>query len=632
MRLLWSLLVNCWLILWSPLRALRYRAAAPRGAFLSLRLDGPVVELAQRRRFWARGPGPTSLMAVGRALELAARDPRVVGLVVSLHDFGAGAAATMSLRGLLEGWRKSGKLLVVHLPMGASGRELYLASVANQVYLAPETWVLPLGYSVESPYLRRVLDRFGVEPRVFARGEYKTAAESISRAQMSEAQTEQLSALLDDSWERLVTSLTEGRGVSREQAEAWIHRSPYDAEEAAALKLVDGVLDDDELELRLGELSGRTAGERAPVLALGRYAARRSFALRPMLRRRHIKVVQLSGAIVSKAQGGAQLGVLAVDDDVCEALAEVQHDPKVMGVVLQVNSRGGSALASDRILRAVKRLAAEKPVVAYLGDVAASGGYMVALGARAIVAQPACVTGSIGVVAASVTVEGLIERVGVQVERIARGEHAGMMSPLRRLKESEAERMEALIDAGYRRFVQSVATARGKAFEELEPLARGRVWSARAAHERGLIDELGGLEVAVERVRRALGGMRLMPVAVGTSAGGSPLTALLGRGMALGALGPLLSWLLGALGVKTDALTLTPGALGALSGGDSYGTLTSALGALSGGDSYGALTSALGGDSYGALTLMQGAQSGASSRLSGAGLWLWCELWPRDLS
>lgn len=608
MRLLWSLFVNCWLVLWWPLRALRYRAAAPPGAFLSLKLDGPVVELARRRRFWARGPAPTSLAAVRRALALAARDPRVAGLVVSLHDVGAGAAATQSLRGLLEDWRKSGKLLVAYLPMGASGRELYLASVANQVYLAPETWVLPLGYSVESPYLRRVLDRFGVEPRVFARGEYKTAAEPISREVMSEAQAEQLGALLDDSWERLVTSLMEGRGVSREEAEAWIHRSPYDAEEAEALKLVDGVLDDDELERRLGELAGRAAGERAPVLPLGRYAARRSLALRPLFRKRHIAVVQLSGAIVSKAQGGAPLGVLAVDDDVREVLAEVQHDPKVMGVVLHVSSRGGSALASDRILRAVKRLAAEKPVVAYLGDVAASGGYMVALGASAIVAQPACVTGSIGVVAASVTVEGLASQLGVRVERIARGEHAGMMSPLRRLKESEAERMEALIDAGYRRFVQSVATARGKAFEELEPLARGRVWSARAAHERGLIDELGGLEVAVERVRAALGGARLMPVAVSTSAGGSPLTELLGRGVALGVVGQLVSWLWGAWGVK-----LTQGALsgGALSGG-----------ALTEWSSAAPVT-------QGALS---GALGGASPRLSGAGLWLWCELDPRDLS
>ncbi|MCA9645367.1 MAG: signal peptide peptidase SppA [Polyangiaceae bacterium] len=509
MRFLWSCVVNLWLLFWWPLRALRARSASPRGGYLALKLDGGVVEIAARRRFWQRGPRVVSVHALREALEVAARDPRVRGLVLSFRHAALGAAVATSLRDVLQAWRTSGKLLIAYLPLGAGNRELYVASVADRVFLGHETWVLPLGFSVDSPYLKSTLDRIGVEPDVYSRREYKTAMEFVTRSEMSEPQREQLGALLDDAYERLIDALAKGRGVDTDRAREWVDGAPYDADDAARVGLVDGVVDDDALLKILAsetlELpSGSDAGN-ARLTSVAGYARRRRLAFRPFLRRPYIAVVEMRGAIVGKSPGAPQLGEFVVDDDFREILEEVGDDPKALGVVVHIDSRGGSALASDRILRAVRKLGVGKPVVAYMGNIAASGGYMIALGGQEVIAQPSTITGSIGVVAARLIVERLASRLGVSLQRESRGAHAGMLSPFRPFSESERARFESLIDAGYRRFVGSVAEARGKAFDETEAIARGRVWSATAAKERGLVDTLGGLDRAIESVRQRVG-------------------------------------------------------------------------------------------------------------------------------
>lgn len=542
-RLLWALIVNVWLLVWWPLRYRRFRLAAPKAGWLVLKLDGRVVEIAPRRRFWERGQAAISVDQVREALRLARLDPRVRGLVVSFKHASLGAAVATSLREALLEWRRCGKSLVAYLPLGMGTRELLVASAAEQIFLGHETWVTPLGFSAESPYFKRALEHVGVEPDVFARGEFKTAAEFLTSDVMSGAQREQLGALLDESWQRLLEGIGSGRGVSAERVAEWLDGSPYDAHEAARLGLVDGVVDDDELLLRLsgeevahGDVEAALDAARGALIDLQRYAKRRRLAFRPLRRPRHICVVSLSGSIVSHAPGAPQLGELVVDDEVCDLLDDVLDDHRAVGVVIHIDSRGGSALASDRILRAVKRVRARKPVVAYLGNVAASGGYMIALGASEMIAQPATVTGSIGVVAARVVVERLAQRVGVDVQRVTRGAHADMLSPFRHFSASERARFESLIEAGYQRFVSCVAESRGRSFDEIEPLARGRVWSASAAQQVGLVDHLGGLEVAVESVRKHIGptAAGLSAVAVAATRMPSPLTLLPGLSAAVG--------------------------------------------------------------------------------------------------
>jgi protease-4 len=254
------------------------------------------------------------------------------------------------------------------------------------------------------------------------------------------------------------------------------------------------------------ELANTLAPDRdegAAMVSLAGYAARRRMKLRPFRRPRTLAVVAVQGPIVSKP--GASLVPMAVEEELVAALRQVWDDPRALGALVVVNSQGGGAIASDRIRRAVERLAAKKPVVAYLANVAASGGYMIAVGAPHIVAQPTTLTGSIGVIAARFGMEKLLDRVGVRVEVVKRGDRADIGSPARPLTEGERGQLDRHLDETYRAFVAAVATGRKRQVEDVEPLAGGRVWSGRDAHARGLVDALGGLDVAVAELRARVG-------------------------------------------------------------------------------------------------------------------------------
>ncbi len=226
-------------------------------------------------------------------------------------------------------------------------------------------------------------------------------------------------------------------------------------------------------------------------------------------------MVEVVGAIVSEAP--LSLMPVAAEGPVCRTLERAREDSRVSGVVVVVNSRGGSALASDRMLRELSLLAKQKPVAVYMGDVAASGGYLIAVGAPTIVAQPTTVTGSIGVVAARLVAESLLARLGVAIEVVKRGKRADMTNPSRRLTTDERSALEAQLDGVYASFLQVVARGRGRSVDQIEPLAGGRVWSGRDAHAHGLIDQLGGFDLALADVRRRIGaaGAKLEPMVIG---------------------------------------------------------------------------------------------------------------------
>ncbi len=511
MRLLVSLIVDLWLLVWWPLLLLRRRRAAPQGAWLRLEVDGPVVEVPPRLPFWDRRPRPLALERLRRLVELAARDPRVAGILVELKHVSGGSASATSLREVLLMARQRGKRVVVYLPHGASTRETYVASAAERVLLGPETFVSPLGFAVESQYFKDALDKVGVEPEVFARGRYKTAGEMLVSRTMSEAQREQLGALLDVAWDTLIDALSTGRGVERAIAEQWINAGPWSADSAVAQHIADGVVYDDQLAETLDP--ERKGG--APLIAAGRYLRRRRIQLRPLRRRPRIGVIEVHGPIVGKPAFG--MLPMAAEQPVREAIKRALDDPRVRGVILHVDSPGGSALASDRMLHELKRLAAKKPVVAIMGNVAASGGYMVAVGAHMIVAQPTTITGSIGVVAARFVIGPVLERIGVGVAVVKRGARADMESPVRHLDEGEREVLDRQLDDVYRSFLRVVSEGRRRPISGIEPLAGGRVWSGRDALAHGLVDRLGGFEVALAELRTRIGpgAERLEPELVG---------------------------------------------------------------------------------------------------------------------
>ena len=499
MRFVLALVVNLVrLVLW-PLRVLASARAAPRSGWVKVTIDGPVVEVASHPPFWEGRSPVTSLHQLRRLVDVCAEDARVVGLLVVLRGWQGGSATATSLRRVLLAARERNKRLVVYLPRGGGTRTMYVASAAERIIVAPQSQLSPLGFAVQAQYLKEGLDRVGVEPEVLAHGRFKTAGETLVASEMSAAQREQLEALLDDAYETLIDALVEGRGVSRKLAEQWVDDGPWSATAAIRQGLVDASAHEDELPKKLDPERQRGA----PLVGFRRYLRRRVLRWVPWRRKPRIGVVELHGPIAGRA---AAMLPMATGEHFTSCIERAIEDRSVRGVILHVSSPGGSVLVSDQMLHGVRRLADKKPVVACFGDIAASGGYLAALGTAAIFAEPTTITGSIGVVAARFGVAPLLAKLGIAVETVKRGRRADMHSPVRSLAADEKEVVQRELEEVYGYFVEAVARARGRTFAEIEPLAQGRVYSGIAARRLGLIDGVGGFPEAMRELRRRIGG------------------------------------------------------------------------------------------------------------------------------
>ena len=474
-RLVALVLANLFRLLQNGLRLLRRR---PRWVRLALRQPLPArsVRIPPFRR---RGPSLAGLADVCRDL---GADAHVEGVIFELHALGGGWAQAQTLRGILGRLRAAGKRVIVHLS-SPSVRHYYVACAADKVAMDESGFLDLRGLAAEVTFLGTALGKLGLEPELAYRGAYKSFAETLMRSDMSPAHHEALDAVLDRIQEELVTALAAARKVSPERAAELLTGGPYPAARALELGLVDGVGYADEV----------TDGKVFPVEAWLRARPRPWVRFPLHRRRRRLLVLPLHGSIVG-GEGGA--GRTLGSDAAERALDAATRDGSVTAVVLHVDSRGGSAPASDKIWHAVKRLAAAKPVIAYLDEVAASGGYYLALGATKIVAQPGTLTGSIGVVAGKVTIAGLYEKLGLRSVVLQRGPAAAMDLATRRYSDDEKARLTAEIDAIYAQFVRRVVDGRKLTPEAAEAVAQGRVWIGADAHARGLVDELGDVDAA----------------------------------------------------------------------------------------------------------------------------------------
>jgi protease-4 len=389
--------------------------------------------------------------------------------------------------------------VVVHLPLGGGTKEVIVASAGSKVLLGPAAQLSALGFASRTRYVKSALDKAGVVPEVYAVGEYKSAGESLVRDSMSDAQREQVGKLLDRFDSALLDAIAEGRGVSRERARAIVDGGPYFGEAAIEVGLADAVAYDDEIPALLGlpKSKGPGPATEGMVDAGGYLLARKRPILRRLTRAPVIAVIPVHGAI---AHASSQFGNYATDDKLARMVRIARLDKRVKGVILHVDSPGGSALASDRMHHEIVQLAREKPVVACMANVAASGGYYVAAPAHKIVCEAVTITGSIGVVGARLTLEPLMQKLGINTETVQRGARAGLLSPSAPLSEDERSALMRELEAVYRTFVRVVAQGRKMKVDEVEPLARGRVYTGEDAKAAGLVDVLGGFDVALREV------------------------------------------------------------------------------------------------------------------------------------
>ncbi len=440
---------------------------------------------------WLRPERPT-LWHVVSALRHAAKDDHIDALVLHIDDVDWGWAKIADVRDAISAFRAAGKPVYASLT-GGGEREYLLASAADYIG-APPLSVLQLdGLTASALFMRGTLDKLDITPNFTHSGTYKSGVEGLTRSDMSEPAREALQSLLDDIYATLIDSLAAARGMAADSVAGLLDDGPYEVEAAWSVGLIDSVLYRSDLDsLATG------GGDERSTLRLTRYMER----MRQVPRRSRVALVMASGVIAEgrSREAPGDRSVLG-SETLVKALRQARDRGPVKAIVLRIDSPGGSAPASDEIWREVERCRDKKPVVASMSDYAASGGYYIAVGADSIVAQPGTITGSIGVYGGKLNVLGLYRKLGLNVQTLSRGQHAEMLSPFRDFTEVEARRFQESMDVVYRTFVGRVSDGRGLDADEVERYAQGRVWSGVAAAERALVDDLGGLQQAIEMAK-----------------------------------------------------------------------------------------------------------------------------------
>jgi len=496
-----------WLIAWARLGGARLFGSvlAPRRLdVVKLRIEGKLAEgLASPALFGFRWERRTYLLNVLEILERLSRDARVSAVVIEPSGLKAGWATLQTLRRSLERLRERGKKVILFLEEGDNGLT-YLASAADRVVMAPAGMLQLTGLRAEVLFLQGVLERAQVEPEFVRLGEYKSAAETFTRTSLSPAAREALDSILDDLYDQLVSGIAVGRGLAPEQVKSLIDSGPYRAAEAKSAGLVDDILYEDELKDYVAALLDRPADKMGIVEASAyvRYASPAALPPGARVPFPRIALILAEGLIRVGRARTSQFGRAVGATTFCDAIRQAARDERVSAIVLRVDSPGGSGLASDLIWREVQQAREKKPVVVSMGDVAASGGYYLSMPSDWIVAEPATLTGSIGVIAGKFSLRGLYEMLGLVKETIDRGKRAGAHSDYRRFTKEEMKKLEAEVRAFYDDFVTKAAAGRGVAIEEMEEAAQGRVWTGRQALSRRLVDELGGIPEAIAAAKR----------------------------------------------------------------------------------------------------------------------------------
>ncbi|HSS61940.1 MAG TPA: S49 family peptidase [Candidatus Limnocylindrales bacterium] len=464
------------------------------------------------RPFWQRFAGRPrlSVKELGDRFEAIARDPRIRGVVLHMRTPGMSMATLQDLRELVTKLRKSDKRVVAWAPSYSTGT-YYLACACDEILLMPTGIVAPLGFATTGTFLADGLARFGIAADFIQVSPYKSAADPLTKSKMSGELREQFTWLLDSQHRELVAAIAESQRLDETGARELIDCSPYGDDQAVEKHAVNAVLHEEDLPRHLGRDGGKPA-----TLGSWDQAQRKMRAAAPTLRRgRYVALLRIEGAIVDGRSGRVPvrppIEVPLVGDDragdlsVVQLVRQVAADRRAAAAVLYVNSRGGSSTASEAMRRALEVLARRKPLVVVMGPVAGSGGYDVATPGAWIVARPSTLTGSIGVLGGKIVTGALWQKLLINRETIAFGDRVTMQGDERPYSDVERDIMRREIDHIYRTFLGQVAAARKMTVEQVEPIAQGKVWTGRQALERGLVDELGGVDDGARKARALAG-------------------------------------------------------------------------------------------------------------------------------
>lgn len=444
------------------------------------------------------GAPDLSLNTLVTQLKKAKSDKRVGAVLLEIEFNGAGWAKADELRDAISDYRASGKPVYAFMEYGAD-MEYYIATACDKIFVAPAGDLFINGLAAEAMFLRGSLDKLGVYFDSYQIGKYKNAPEQYTRKEMSEGHRETINAILDDHFARYINTVAKARDKSPEDVRALIDNAPVSARDAVAAKLIDGMSYREGVENELKKRLGYKDDEKLRKVRDAEYRRIAPETLGLNVGER-IAVIFATGPISSGSSGDGSFGDQSIGSDtLVKALNDARDDKSVKAIVLRIDSPGGQTYASDVIWGAVEAAKAKKPVVVSMSDAAASGGYYIAATASKIIAHPSTITGSIGIFGGKPVMKGFYDWIGVTSEYVLRGKNAGMFRETEMFNPSERAKFEeSMKKFYYDAFLPKVAEGRRRDVEYIDSIAQGRVWTGTQAKDRGLVDEFGGLDRAVE--------------------------------------------------------------------------------------------------------------------------------------
>jgi len=477
------------LLIWAAAKPARLAS----NSVLVLDADGEISEQRQPDFFTAFSGSPVPVLHdFVDAIDAARSDARIVGVVVKIAPLQTGWGKLEEIRTHLLEFRKSGKPSICYLGYdGVGNPEYYLASACQQVWLVPTAPVNIRGMMAEALFVRGTLDKLKVVPEFYRIAEYKTAGNMFTEKKFTPAHREEVENLLHSVYSQYLTEASQARGMDRAKFESLVNRGPFQSNEAVETKIVDRLGYWDQVQ----DFFTKRSGGWNPV-PLNRY---RTFVNRMASGGEQIAVIHATGMIVSGSSetspsGGSIMGGDSVSADIRRA----RLNSNIKAIVLRVDSGGGSVVASEVIRREVELARAVKPVVVSMSDVAASGGYWISINANKIVADPNTITGSIGVLIGKLNISGLYNLLGLSTDYVATSDNATLFWDQQNFSAAQRAYIERSIHQTYAEFTSGVAAGRNMPVKKVDEIGKGRVWSGTQAKEIGLVDELGGLDRAVE--------------------------------------------------------------------------------------------------------------------------------------
>ncbi len=470
-----------------------------KNSVMMLKLDGSLTERSQESPLDFLIDSETETQGLDdilASIQKAKEHEDIKGIYLQTGTFRGGLPSMEEIRNALLDFKKSGKFIVAYGDVYTQ-RQYYLASVADKIMLNPQGMIEWSGISATPMFYKNLLDKLGVETQAFKVGKYKSGLEAPTLTEMSPENREQINAYIQSLWSKMLQDISESRNISAESLNAIADSMLmfYPAEESVKHRLADTLIYKNDVRDYLKTLAGIDKDDSIPLLGMKEMINVKRNT--PKDKSGDIIAVYYAYGVIGKVPGSSMEENITADK-MTRDLRRLKEDENIKAVVLRINSPGGSAYDSEQIWYAISELKKEKPVIVSMGDYAASGGYYISCHADSIVADITTLTGSIGVYASIPNAQKLAEKIGLTFDVAKTNKYADFGSLYRPMNEGEKALMQMYINNGYDLFVKRCAEGRGMSIEQMQEIAEGRIWSGSKAKEIGLVDELGGLDRAVE--------------------------------------------------------------------------------------------------------------------------------------